>query len=114
VPLLLFRDKLRALRARDRLLCDYYDMGSSYGKPSPLVLQPLAEELAGRADLSVLWCVQIAAAAAAACLPGVPLQSVELEVQQWQMMKVLLVGSCIRLIVATACAGRHARCSNTH
>jgi hypothetical protein len=52
------RDKLRALRARDRLLSDYYDMGSSYGKPSPLVLQQLVEELAGRSDLSVLWWVQ--------------------------------------------------------
>jgi hypothetical protein len=52
------RDKLRALRARDRLLSDYYDMGSSYGKPSPLVLEPLAEELAGGANLSVLWCVE--------------------------------------------------------
>ncbi|WIA38046.1 hypothetical protein OEZ86_001416 [Tetradesmus obliquus] len=50
-----WRDKLRALRARQRLLSDYFDMGSSYGKPSPLLLQPLAEELAGRADLSVLW-----------------------------------------------------------
>lgn len=55
---LFHRDKLRALRARQRLLSDYFDMGSSYGKPSPLLLQPLAEELAGRADLSVLWCVR--------------------------------------------------------
>lgn len=43
------------MRERDRKLADYLDMGSSYGKPTPLVLKQLAETLVGDTDLSVLW-----------------------------------------------------------
>lgn len=49
------RDKLRVLQERERQLSNYYDMGSSYGKPSPLVLLPLAEYLLAKCDNSLLW-----------------------------------------------------------
>lgn len=43
------------LRERERLLANYYDMGSSYGKPTPLVLLPLAEILTAKTDNALLW-----------------------------------------------------------
>lgn len=45
------------LRDRDRQLSTYYDMGSSYGKPTPLVLLPFAEMLTAKTDNSLLWWV---------------------------------------------------------
>lgn len=33
----------------------YRDLGSSYGKPSPLVVLPLAELLLSKCDNSLLW-----------------------------------------------------------
>lgn len=50
------RAKLKMLHDRDKLLRNYYDMGSSYGKPTPLVLLPLAERLLARTDNTLLWC----------------------------------------------------------
>lgn len=54
-----YRDKLRLLQQRDAALAAYWDMGCSYGKPTPLVLQPLAELLCGRLDNGLLWCVEV-------------------------------------------------------
>jgi hypothetical protein len=45
------------LRDRDKQLSLYYDMGSSYGKPTPLVLLPFAEMLTAKTDNSLLWWV---------------------------------------------------------
>jgi hypothetical protein len=45
------------LRDRDKQLSCYYDMGSSYGKPTPLVLLPFAEMLTAKTDNSLLWWV---------------------------------------------------------
>lgn len=38
-------------------MSNYYDMGSSYGKPTPLVLLPFAEMLAAKTDNALLWWV---------------------------------------------------------
>ena len=43
------------LREREKSVREYLDMGSSYGKPTPLVLQPLAELLTGKLDNQLLW-----------------------------------------------------------
>lgn len=51
------RQRLRLLRERDRQLSGYYEMGSSYGKPTPLVLLPFAEMLTAKTDNSLLWWV---------------------------------------------------------
>lgn len=44
---------------RQRKLHEYQAMGSSYGKPSPLVLLPLAELLLSKSDNSLLWWVGV-------------------------------------------------------
>lgn len=49
------RRQLKMLQERDKLVNNYYDMGSSYGKPTPLVLLPLAEMLTTKTDNSLLW-----------------------------------------------------------
>jgi hypothetical protein len=49
------RHQLKVLQERDKLVNNYYDMGSSYGKPTPLVLLPLAEMLTTKTDNSLLW-----------------------------------------------------------
>jgi len=46
---------LLLLREREKQLDNYFDMGSSYGKPTPLVLLPLGELLLDKTDNSLLW-----------------------------------------------------------
>ncbi|KAF8055841.1 MOV10L1 [Scenedesmus sp. PABB004] len=50
-----WRDRVREVKARQAAVAAYKEMGSSYGKPSPLVLQPLVECLCGRLDNTLLW-----------------------------------------------------------
>eukprot|EP00879_Flechtneria_rotunda_P029924 GHRR01032391.1.p1 GENE.GHRR01032391.1~~GHRR01032391.1.p1 ORF type:complete len:242 (+),score=77.02 GHRR01032391.1:1582-2307(+) len=51
----MYREKQRQLRKRRIELERYLEMGSSYGKPTPLVLLPLAEMLMGKMDNCLLW-----------------------------------------------------------
>eukprot|EP00775_Hariotina_reticulata_P008492 gene8492-8675_t len=50
-----YRDRYKRLRDRERLLEEYYSMGSSFGKPTPLLVLPLAEQLMGKLDNQLLW-----------------------------------------------------------
>eukprot|EP00878_Enallax_costatus_P026504 GHUV01028446.1.p1 GENE.GHUV01028446.1~~GHUV01028446.1.p1 ORF type:complete len:313 (+),score=67.76 GHUV01028446.1:575-1513(+) len=50
-----YRQQWRKLKDREKLVREYLEMGSSYGKPTPLVMQPLAEALMGKVDNTLLW-----------------------------------------------------------
>jgi len=49
------RERYKQLRERERQLEEYYSMGSSFGKPTPLLMLPLTEQLMGKLDNQLLW-----------------------------------------------------------